>query len=128
MENNSEIFLNTIQVISDYKKYISSSFQKLKKWKSLKFRQGQYWYQYDNWDLPNTGVIREWDGEDDNWIPKMEVSEEVELCSSNIVLDVEKCPIPDNYILHDVRLSPAADYIVLVLFSKYSVDLVGVNK
>ncbi len=35
------------------------------------FRRGIYWYQFDNWSIPNTGVIKEWYVGDNEWIPKV---------------------------------------------------------
>ena len=61
MEKNSEIFLNIVKENNCYKKCVFTSFQELESWKSLIFKRGQYWYQYDNWNLPNTGIVKEWE-------------------------------------------------------------------
>ncbi|HGR7705745.1 TPA: prolyl oligopeptidase family serine peptidase, partial [Streptococcus pneumoniae] len=123
-----EIFLNTIQEKTHYKRSISSSFQELKKWNSLIFRRGRYWYQFDNWSIPNTGVIKEWYVEDNDWIPKVSSSSLDNSNSLKIVFDVEKYTLPDDSILQDVRISSDESYIVLVVSSLRSTNLIGIKK
>ena len=128
MNQSNEIFLNTIQEKTHYKRSISSSFQELKKWNSLIFRRGRYWYQFDNWSIPNTGVIKEWYVEDNDWIPKVSSSSLDNLNSLKIVFDVEKYTLPDDSILQDVRISSDESYIVLVVSSLSSTNLIGIKK
>ncbi|CJJ59002.1 prolyl oligopeptidase family protein [Streptococcus pneumoniae] len=128
MNQSNEIFLNTIQEKTHYKRSISSSFQELKKWNSLIFRRGRYWYQFDNWSIPNTGVIKEWYVEDNDWIPKVSSSSLDNSNSLKIVFDVEKYTLPDNSILQDVRISSDESYIVLVVSSLRSTNLIGIKK
>ncbi|HGS0565842.1 TPA: prolyl oligopeptidase family serine peptidase, partial [Streptococcus pneumoniae] len=111
-----------------YKRSISSSFQELKKWNSLIFRRGRYWYQFDNWSIPNTGVIKEWYVEDNDWIPKVSSSSLDNSNSLKIVFDVEKYTLPDDSILQDVRISSDESYIVLVVSSLRSTNLIGIKK
>ncbi|HFI0215599.1 TPA: prolyl oligopeptidase family serine peptidase [Streptococcus suis] len=124
MQKNSKEFLETIQEKKYYKDCVYQSFQELKGWKSLKFRKGDYWYQYDNWDLPHRGIIKEWMAKDNDWIPKVKSKSQ----TFNVILNVEECLIPDGYILQDVRLSPIGNYIVLVLSSLQSINLIGIEK
>ncbi|SNK45871.1 prolyl oligopeptidase family protein [Streptococcus pneumoniae] len=128
MNQSNEIFLNTIQEKTHYKRSISSSFQELKKWNSLIFRIGRYWYQFDNWSIPNTGVIKEWYVEDNDWIPKVSSSSLDNSNSLKIVFDVEKYTLPDDSILQDVRISSDESYIVLVVSSLRSTNLIGIKK
>ncbi|HEW1922451.1 TPA: S9 family peptidase [Streptococcus pneumoniae] len=128
MNQSNEIFLNTIQEKTHYKRSISSSFQELKKWNSLIFRRGRYWYQFDNWSIPNTGVIKEWYVEDNDWIPKVSYSSLDNSNSLKIVFDVEKYTLPDDSILQDVRISSDESYIVLVVSSLRSTNLIGIKK
>lgn len=128
MNQSNEIFLNTIQEKTHYKRSISSAFQKLKKWNSLIFRRGRYWYQFDNWSIPNTGVIKEWYAEDNDWIPKVSSSSLDNSNSLKIVFDVEKYTLPDDSILQDVRISSDESYIVLVVSSLRSTNLIGIKK
>lgn len=128
MNQSNEIFLNTIQEKTHYKRSISSSFQELKKWNSLIFRRGRYWYQFDNWSIPNTGVIKEWYVEDNDWIPKVSSSSLDNLNSLKIVFDVEKYTLPDDSILQGVRISSDESYIVLVVSSLSSTNLIGIKK
>ncbi|HET1922375.1 TPA: S9 family peptidase [Streptococcus pneumoniae] len=128
MNQSNEIFLNTIQKNTHYKRSISSSFQELKKWNSLIFRRGRYWYQFDNWSIPNTGVIKEWYVEDNDWIPKVSSSSLDNSNSLKIVFDVEKYTLPDDSILQDVRISSDESYIVLVVSSLRSTNLIGIKK
>ncbi|RSI84471.1 prolyl oligopeptidase family serine peptidase [Streptococcus mitis] len=128
MNQSNEIFLNTIQEKTHYKRSISSSFQELKKWNSLIFRRGRYWYQFDNWSIPNTGVIKEWYVEDNDWIPKVSSSSLDNSNSLKIVFDVEKYTLPDDSILQDVRISSDESYIVLVVSSLHSTNLIGIKK
>ena len=128
MNQSNEIFLNTIQEKTHYKRSISSAFQKLKKWNSLIFRRGRYWYQFDNWSIPNTGVIKEWYVEDNDWIPKVSSSSLDNSNSLKIVFDVEKYTLPDDSILQDVRISSDESYIVLVVSSLRSTNLIGIKK
>lgn len=128
MNQSNEIFLNTIQEKTHYKRSISSSFQELKKWDSLIFRRGRYWYQFDNWSIPNTGVIKEWYVEDNDWIPKVSSSSLDNSNSLKIVFDVEKYTLPDDSILQDVRISSDESYIVLVVSSLRSTNLIGIKK
>lgn len=128
MNQSNEIFLNTIQEKTHYKRSISSSFQELKKWNSLIFRRGRYWYQFDNWSIPNTGVIKEWYVEDTDWIPKVSSSSLDNSNSLKIVFDVEKYTLPDDSILQDVRISSDESYIVLVVSSLRSTNLIGIKK
>lgn len=128
MNQSNEIFLNTIQEKTHYKRSISSSFQELKKWNSLIFRRGRYWYQFDNWSIPNTGVIKEWYVEDNDWIPKVSSSSLDNSNSLKIVFDVEKYTLPDDSILQDVRISSDESYIVLVVSSLRSTNLIGMKK
>ena len=128
MEKNSEIFLNIVKENNCYKKCVFTSFQELESWKSLIFKRGQYWYQYDNWNLPNTGIVKEWEVDSNDWIPKVESFESDSSTQFNLVLDIEKCLIPDNYVLQDVRFSPVVNYIVLVVSCLNSTDLIGVKK
>ncbi|HEV6371011.1 TPA: S9 family peptidase [Streptococcus pneumoniae] len=128
MNQSNEIFLNTIQENTHYKRSISSSFQELKKWNSLIFRRGRYWYQFDNWSIPNTGVIKEWYVEDNDWIPKVSSSSLDNSNSLKIVFDVEKYTLPDDSILQDVRISSDESYIVLVVSSLRSTNLIGIKK
>lgn len=128
MNQSNEIFLNTIQEKTHYKRSISSSFQELKKWNSLIFRRGRYWYQFDNWSIPNTGVIKEWYVEDNDWIPKVSSSSLDNPNSLKIVFDVEKYTLPDDSILQDVRISSDESYIVLVVSSLRSTNLIGIKK
>ncbi|HGJ3970623.1 TPA: prolyl oligopeptidase family serine peptidase [Streptococcus pneumoniae] len=128
MNQSNEIFLNTIQEKTHYKRSISSSFQELKKWNSLIFRRGRYWYQFDNWSIPNTGVIKEWSVEDNDWIPKVSSSSLDNSNSLKIVFDVEKYTLPDDSILQDVRISSDESYIVLVVSSLRSTNLIGIKK
>lgn len=128
MNQSNEIFLNIIQEKTHYKRSISSSFQELKKWNSLIFRRGRYWYQFDNWSIPNTGVIKEWYVEDNDWIPKVSSSSLDNSNSLKIVFDVEKYTLPDDSILQDVRISSDESYIVLVVSSLRSTNLIGIKK
>ncbi|HEU6792139.1 TPA: S9 family peptidase [Streptococcus pneumoniae] len=128
MNQSNEIFLNTIQEKTHYKRSISSSFQELKKWNSLIFRRWRYWYQFDNWSIPNTGVIKEWYVEDNDWIPKVSSSSLDNSNSLKIVFDVEKYTLPDDSILQDVRISSDESYIVLVVSSLRSTNLIGIKK
>ncbi|CTI87377.1 prolyl oligopeptidase family serine peptidase [Streptococcus pneumoniae] len=128
MNQSNEIFLNTIQEKTHYKRSISSSFQELKKWNSLIFRRGRYWYQFYNWSIPNTGVIKEWYVEDNDWIPKVSSSSLDNSNSLKIVFDVEKYTLPDDSILQDVRISSDESYIVLVVSSLRSTNLIGIKK
>lgn len=128
MNQSNEVFLNTIQEKTHYKRSISSSFQELKKWNSLIFRRGRYWYQFDNWSIPNTGVIKEWYVEDNDWIPKVSSSSLDNSNSLKIVFDVEKYTLPDDSILQDVRISSDESYIVLVVSSLRSTNLIGIKK
>lgn len=128
MNQSNEIFLNTIQEKTHYKRSISSSFEELKKWNSLIFRRGRYWYQFDNWSIPNTGVIKEWYVEDNDWIPKVSSSSLDNSNSLKIVFDVEKYTLPDDSILQDVRISSDESYIVLVVSSLRSTNLIGIKK
>ncbi|CTN83539.1 TPA: S9 family peptidase [Streptococcus pneumoniae] len=128
MNQSNEIFLNTIQEKTHYKRSISSSFQELKKWNSLIFRRGRYWYQFDNWSIPNTGVIKEWYVEDNDWIPKVSSSSLDNSNSLKIVFDVEKYTLPDDSILQDVRISSDESYIILVVSSLRSTNLIGIKK
>ena len=128
MNQSNEIFLNTIQEKTHYKRSISSAFQELKKWNSLIFRRGRYWYQFDNWSIPNTGVIKEWYVEDNDWIPKVSSSSLDNSNSLKIVFDVEKYTLPDDSILQDVRISSDESYIVLVVSSLRSTNLIGIKK
>lgn len=128
MNQSNEIFLNTIQEKTQYKRSISSAFQELKKWNSLIFRRGRYWYQFDNWSIPNTGVIKEWYAEDNDWIPKVSSSSLDNSNSLKIVFDVEKYTLPDDSILQDVRISSDESYIVLVVSSLRSTNLIGIKK
>lgn len=128
MNQSNEIFLNTIQEKTHYKRSISSSFQELKKWNSLIFRRGRYWYQFDNWSILNTGVIKEWYVEDNDWIPKVSSSSLDNSNSLKIVFDVEKYTLPDDSILQDVRISSDESYIVLVVSSLRSTNLIGIKK
>lgn len=128
MNQSNEIFLNTIQEKTHYKRYISSAFQELKKWNSLIFRRGRYWYQFDNWSIPNTGVIKEWYAEDNDWIPKVSSSSLDNSNSLKIVFDVEKYTLLDDSILQDVRISSDESYIVLVVSSLRSTNLIGIKK
>ncbi|HES9840076.1 TPA: S9 family peptidase [Streptococcus pneumoniae] len=128
MNQSNEIFLNTIQEKTHYKRSISSSFQELKKWNSLIFRRGRYWYQFDNWSIPNTGVIKEWYVEDNDWIPKVSSSSLDNSNSLKIVFNVEKYTLPDDSILQDVRISSDESYIVLVVSSLRSTNLIGIKK
>lgn len=128
MNQSNEIFLNTIQEKTHYKRSISSSFQELKKWNSLIFRRGRYWYQFDNWSIPNTGVIKEWYVEDNDWIPKVSSSSLDNSNSLKIVFDVEKYTLPDDSILQGVRISSDESYIVLVVSSLRSTNLIGIKK
>lgn len=128
MNQSNEIFLNTIQEKTHYKRSISSSFQELKKWNSLIFRRGRYWYQFDNWSIPNTGVIKEWYVEDNDWIPKVSSSSLDNSNSLKIVFDVEKYTLPDDSILQDVKISSDESYIVLVVSSLRSTNLIGIKK
>lgn len=128
MNQSNEIFLNTIQEKTHYKRSISSSFQELKKWNSLIFRRGRYWYQFDNWSIPNTGVIKEWYVEDNDWIPKVSSSSLDNSNSLKIVFDVGKYTLPDDSILQDVRISSDESYIVLVVSSLRSTNLIGIKK
>lgn len=128
MNQSNEIFLNTIQEKTHSKRSISSSFQELKKWNSLIFRRGRYWYQFDNWSIPNTGVIKEWYVEDNDWIPKVSSSSLDNSNSLKIVFDVEKYTLPDDSILQDVRISSDESYIVLVVSSLRSTNLIGIKK
>ncbi|MFR7295301.1 prolyl oligopeptidase family serine peptidase [Streptococcus pneumoniae] len=128
MNQSNEIFLNTIQEKTHYKRSISSSFQELNKWNSLIFRRGRYWYQFDNWSIPNTGVIKEWYVEDNDWIPKVSSSSLDNSNSLKIVFDVEKYTLPDDSILQDVRISSDESYIVLVVSSLRSTNLIGIKK
>lgn len=128
MNQSNEIFLNTIQEKTHYKRSISSSFQELKKWNSLIFRRGRYWYQFDNLSIPNTGVIKEWYVEDNDWIPKVSSSSLDNSNSLKIVFDVEKYTLPDDSILQDVRISSDESYIVLVVSSLRSTNLIGIKK
>ncbi|HGR2959950.1 TPA: prolyl oligopeptidase family serine peptidase [Streptococcus pneumoniae] len=128
MNQSNEIFLNTIQEKTHYKRSISSSFQELKKWNSLIFRRGRYWYQFDNWSIPNTGVIKEWYVEDNDWIPKVSSSSLDNSNSLKIVFDVEKYTLPDDSILQDVRISSDESYIVLVVSSLRSTNLIRIKK
>lgn len=128
MNQSNEIFLNTIQEKTHHKRSISSAFQELKKWNSLIFRRGRYWYQFDNWSIPNTGVIKEWYAEDNDWIPKVSSSSLDNSNSLKIVFDVEKYTLPDDSILQDVRISSDESYIVLVVSSLRSTNLIGIKK
>jgi len=128
VNQSNEIFLNTIQEKTHYKRSISSAFQELKKWNSLIFRRGRYWYQFDNWSIPNTGVIKEWYAEDNDWIPKVSSSSLDNSNSLKIVFDVEKYTLPDDSILQDVRISSDESYIVLVVSSLRSTNLIGIKK
>ncbi|MTV64675.1 S9 family peptidase, partial [Streptococcus pneumoniae] len=48
--------------------------------------------------------------------------------SLKIVFDVEKYTLPDDSILQDVRISSDESYIVLVVSSLRSTNLIGIKK
>ncbi|SNO24984.1 prolyl oligopeptidase family serine peptidase [Streptococcus pneumoniae] len=83
---------------------------------------------FDNWSIPNTGVIKEWYVEDNDWIPKVSSSSLDNSNSLKIVFDVEKYTLPDDSILQDVRISSDESYIVLVVSSLRSTNLIGIKK
>ncbi|MTV80525.1 S9 family peptidase, partial [Streptococcus pneumoniae] len=128
MNQSNEIFLNTIQEQTHYTRSLTSTFHELKQWNSLIYRRGRYRYQFDNWRIPNTGVIKEWYVEDNDWIPKVSSSSLDNSNSLKFVFDVEKYTLPDDSILQDVRISSDESYIVLVVSSLRSTNLIGIKK
>ncbi|WP_050266553.1 prolyl oligopeptidase family serine peptidase, partial [Streptococcus pneumoniae] len=63
-----------------------------------------------------------------DWIPKVSSSSLDNSNSLKIVFDVEKYTLPDDSILQDVRISSDESYIVLVVSSLRSTNLIGIKK
>ncbi|HEL0066286.1 TPA: prolyl oligopeptidase family serine peptidase [Streptococcus equi subsp. zooepidemicus] len=88
IDRNTE-FLNIISSREEYKNIIFDSLNFLVDSNSYIFRRGKHWYRLENWDLPDSGVIREWQADEEDFIPKDEYTEKINIHNSKIIFDVQ---------------------------------------
>ena len=61
---DNQRFLEIIESHVTFSKIIADSLKKPRNQNSIIFRRGNFWYRFENWDLPHSGVIREWSAND----------------------------------------------------------------
>ena len=57
---SNQQFLDMLNNKSLYKENISNSLEKISEIVSLIFRKANHWYRFEDCDLPNSTIIREW--------------------------------------------------------------------
>ncbi|WP_057491721.1 prolyl oligopeptidase family serine peptidase [Streptococcus orisasini] len=131
MEYNQH-FIDTIekQSTNKYNLVIKQSMQELICIPSPIFKKNNYWYQYKNWNLPESGKIKEWDIIDkDNGGYKILFSEKMDSIPSRVVFNVEQWyEIYPNYQVQHVDFSLVDQYLVLVVKNGKQYDILVIKK
>ena len=79
-------FLKTVSGRDEYKNIVLDSLNSSADLNSYIFRRGNHWYRLENWDLPFSGIIREWKANGDDCIPKDKCSDSFDIKNSKIIL------------------------------------------
>lgn len=128
IDRNKE-FLKTVNGRGEYKNNILDALNSSADSNSYIFRRGNHWYRLENWDLPNSGIIREWKASGDDCIPKADYSDSFNIKNSKTILDVKK--INYQHMLGDISQITFTDdgKIIMVLFLKDHIyNVVLLNK
>ncbi|GEB10391.1 prolyl oligopeptidase [Streptococcus equinus] len=104
MDENQRV-LDVLSKHSKYVKSILNSFDENSQMNTFIFRKGNFWYRYENWDLPKSGIIREWVASNDDCIPKRGYTEQFSQKKSKIVFDLS------NFV--DKKASYDVEYVTL---------------
>lgn len=119
MITNSAYFVNKIE----------SSFNKNIDRNSYIFRRGMNWYQFENWDLPNSGLIREWSSITKTCIPSKEYTKDYNKTNSNIIFDLKSFNKKfKSYKVRHITFSTDTAFILILLERVGIYDLVVVDK
>lgn len=120
MNDNNTCFLDLKEINDhEYKTYRKSIQQILEETSTVNsyiFRKNDYWYLFENWLLPHSGVIRRWKAQvEDDWLPKKGFTDTLRQNNSSIIFDVTHLPswLVEYEILH-VLISPKDEKIAIV--------------
>ncbi|HEL0738508.1 TPA: hypothetical protein TUY12_002101, partial [Streptococcus equi subsp. zooepidemicus] len=132
-------FLNIISSGEEYKNIILGSLNFSVDSNSYIFRRGKHWYRLENWDLPDSGVIREWQADEEDFIPKDGYTEKINLHNSEVIFDVQilnkQCKLGD---IRQITFTDDCAVIMaiielqhnfnIVLFDKKSLEIINMIK
>ncbi|MGX7237173.1 prolyl oligopeptidase family serine peptidase [Enterococcus phoeniculicola] len=81
------------------------------------FRKNNFWYIFEEWILPNKGIIRRWDVKDESdWIPKKDFTTEFRKDNSTIIFDVGNLPKQfEGYEINRVSISSMDSYLAITV-------------
>lgn len=129
MLDNQE-FLQNIQKHSRYTKCITNSFNKNYSFEPLIFRMKNSWFKFEEWDLPRSGIIREWEADDDDWSPKFNFTNKLSKKNSKIIFnanELSKNKFEDRKLIH-VLISSDNTSLTFILETKVGYDLIVSQK
>jgi len=122
-------FLKTVSGRDEYKNIVLDSLNSSADLNSYIFRRGNHWYRLENWDLPFSGIIREWKANGDDCIPKDKCSDSFDIKNSKIILDINK--LNNQYVLGDIRqitFTDDANIIMAIFLREHIYNVVLLNK
>lgn len=108
---------------------IENSFNKTLEKSSYIFKRGMNWYRFENWNLPDSGLIREWSTVTKTCIPAKEFTKDYNQKNSRIIFDLSTFKNKFKfYNIRHVTFSSNGTFF-LVLLEKLGVyDLAVVDK
>lgn len=121
---SNEAFLNSVNSYDKYTENIYKSIKKNLKKDTLIFRRNNFWYKFENWDLPYSGIIREWIVSSDDWTPKIDYSDEFSKDKSKVIFDLSYMnPYLRNRKIKSINLSSDNSLIVVVVGDELQSDI-----
>lgn len=90
MEKLNKEFLQTVRNKNEYRATVLQSLSSTLELNSYIFRRDNKWYRLENWNPPNSGLIREWQAVGTDFIPKKSYTKQLNAENSKIVIDIEE--------------------------------------
>ena len=127
---SNQQFLDMLNNKSLYKENISNSLEKISEIESLIFRKANHWYRFEDCDLPNSTIIREWPSIScEDWIPKQDFDLTFTKGTSKVIFDLKK--LPKKFLKYKIRhltLSSQGGLLLLVAEIEGKYDLLILSK
>lgn len=126
---DNQRFLEIIESHVTFSKIIADSLKKPRNQNSIIFRRGNFWYRFENWDLPHSGVIREWSANDEDWFPKQDFTEKLSKENSREIFNIAN-PLAefDKCKIMDIKVSSDGILILLIVERYGTYDAIILNK
>lgn len=126
---DNKAILDVIKKNTYYTDSIKNSFNKTVDNNSYIFRRGANWYQFENWNLPESGLIREWRNVTSTCIPKKEYTENYNKANSKVIFDSKSFKQKFKYYkIRHITFSTNGLFFLVLLEKESIYDIVVVDK